>query len=325
MKRFGKGFIISVVLLVAAITCFILKLYLWSAIICTPVFFLNTGEIKSYASFYQFINFRIHTLLLGLSVDLLLGEKIFPYTISMFMLSFAGLLRLELFQSWLLQRNSWSEILGLTGAYGFYFYANLMHPADWRGWVLPVLPILFMTYIGGNIIKDAVRIKLDLKKPFRAKPGEKAKDFSLPDADGKMVSLSEFAGKNHVLLIFVRGDWCPTCHIMIRTYEKNREKFIEKDVVAIGIGPDSTEVNLEMVKRLGAKNIFLSDLKQEVTREYGISFFENGLETKYPEGIPLPASFLIDKEGVIRHVSRPDKPNEFLNPAHIFTVIEQLG
>ncbi len=40
----------------------------------------------------------------------------------------------------------------------------------------------------------------------------------------------------------------------------------------------------------------------------------------YAEGIPLPASFLVDVDGIIRYVSRPDRVGEFLDPSLIFGV-----
>ena len=45
---------------------------------------------------------------------------------------------------------------------------------------------------------------------------------------------------------------------------------------------------------------------------------------KYQEGIPLPASFLVDKNGIVRYTSRPDRVGEFLDPSKIFPVLEKL-
>lgn len=42
--------------------------------------------------------------------------------------------------------------------------------------------------------------------PLKVKVGEKAPDFALPSADGKMVRLSDFAGRN-VLIDFYHGYW----------------------------------------------------------------------------------------------------------------------
>jgi peroxiredoxin len=230
-----------------------------------------------------------------------------------------------LFSRWGFNKYNWSEGLALLAAYSIYVYAGFEHPTDWRGWVLPIFPMLFMTMIGSNIVKDGKRINQEGGSKIKAEAGQPAINFSLPDNQGGSISLSDFKNKNHVLLLFVRGDWCPTCHIMIRTYEKNREKFAEKNVVTIGISPDTSEVNAEMIRRLGLKNILLTDSSQEVTRQYGGKFFANGIDSKYPDGIPLPASVLVDKGGIIRYVSTPGKANDFLDPSHIFPIVAALN
>jgi peroxiredoxin len=324
-RYFGKAFLLSIVLLAAAVVSCIMGYYIIAASLCVVAFFANASEIKQYASMFQFANFRLHTMLLGFSVDLLFHNGTFPYLACMVMLSFAGVLRLELFQVMAFTRFLWGDSLGLVLVYGIYVYAGLQHPSDWRGWVLPLLPILFMTYICINVVRDGFKVEKRSNESFIAELGKKAFDFALPDVSGNVVRLSDFENKNHVLLVFVRGDWCPTCHMMIRIYEKNREKFAEKEVMAIGIGPDKTEVNVKMMERLGWKNMLLSDAEQEVTKKYGIIVFSNNAETNYPEGVPLPASILIDKQGIIRYISRPDKTNEFLDPMHIFPIVERLA
>jgi peroxiredoxin len=111
---------------------------------------------------------------------------------------------------------------------------------------------------------------------------------------------------------------------MIREYEINRDKFVQKGIIPIGIGPDSTEVNRQMMERLGWKNMLLSDENQQVASRYGLLFMNNNAETDYEVGISLPASFLVDKDGIVRHITRSDRAGEFLSPALIFPVIEKL-
>jgi peroxiredoxin len=80
-----------------------------------------------------------------------------------------------------------------------------------------------------------------------------------------------------------------------------------------------------MIERLGGKNMLLTDEKQEVATQYGILFKGNNSSTEYEQGIMLPASFLIDKRGILRYMSRPDNAGEFLSPSLIFPIIENLN
>jgi len=141
-----------------------------------------------------------------------------------------------------------------------------------------------------------------------------------------MVRLSDCRGKHPVLLIFVRGDWCPGCDMMLRTYERNRRVFQTKGVHVLGIGPDDISVNKDMVERIGVGFRMLSDDQQEVSRRYGVVCNNAALEmaVDYAKGIPLPASFLADVDGTVRYVSSPERVGEFLNPELIFSTLQAL-
>ena len=128
-----------------------------------------------------------------------------------------------------------------------------------------------------------------------------------------------------MLLLFVRGDWCPSCHIMLRTYQKNREKFQEKNVFVLAIGPDPVDVNKQMVTSLGLEFKILADIKQEVVKLFGVQMQDSNFMVKYEAGVPMPASFLVDKSGVVRYTSRADRAGDFLNPNKIFDVLATLN
>jgi peroxiredoxin len=70
----------------------------------------------------------------------------------------------------------------------------------------------------------------------------------------------------------------------------------------------------------------LSDDAQAISGKYGVIYDNPVMEMSinYAEGIPLPASFLVDIDGVVRYVSRPDRVGEFLDPSLIFSVLDQL-
>ncbi|HAN79791.1 MAG TPA: hypothetical protein DCQ31_19535, partial [Bacteroidales bacterium] len=95
----------------------------------------------------------------------------------------------------------------------------------------------------------------------------------------------------------------------------------------IAIGPDPVGINREMAQKLGLDYEVLSDDKMKVAQEYGIRLpdFELMSATKHDEGMPLPASFLIDKTGTVVYTSRTEKPGEFLDPRLIFPIVENLN
>ena len=99
----------------------------------------------------------------------------------------------------------------------------------------------------------------------------------------------------------------------------------------MAIGPDPVGVNRAMVEKLGLDFKVLSDEGQIIAQTYGCRLEDDENlhpvkeSHKYNAGIPLPASFLVDKNGIVRYTSRPDRVGEFLDPAKIFPVLEKLG
>ena len=70
--------------------------------------------------------------------------------------------------------------------------------------------------------------------------GTKAPNFTLPDKDGNMVSLSDFAGKK-VVLYFYPKDNTPGCTKQACGYRDEYSEFAKQNAVVIGISKDSVK------------------------------------------------------------------------------------
>jgi peroxiredoxin len=104
------------------------------------------------------------------------------------------------------------------------------------------------------------------------KTGDKAKDFTLSDQDGKNVKLSQLKGKR-VLLSFHPLAWTKVCADQMISLEKNRERFEKLNTVALGISIDTVPSKKAWAKELGIKYTrLLSDFwpHGEVANLYGI-------------------------------------------------------
>ncbi len=295
---------------------------LYSALLCLTAFFLFFKEVGRVTGPIHLGGALLAATLLGLSLDFPLSG--FPFfTLALLVTVVAMIGRLLFMQQLAYTRFPWFEPVLVIASTFLAVAGNIMHPSGWMGWVLPAPPMLMNTGMAAAGVFDVVKIG-KLSRLGYAKVGEPAPGFSLPDQDGNTVDLSDYKGKRHVLLIFVRGDWCPGCHIMLRAYQKNYKKFQEKNIVALAIGPDPVGVNREMVMKLGLDYKVLADENQHAAQKYCVQIQENFPNTKFAEGIPLPASFLVDSSGTLRYTSRADRAGECLNPALIFPVIDAL-
>lgn len=325
MRKIHKGTTFAVVLDLAALICVFTGDYAVAAGLSLVAYFSAIKEIAKYTSWYQFSMVYISSVLLGLSIDLPLQH--FPFfMLALLMAAFGSIGRITYFCKFSYTSYPWFEPLLFAVSTLIYLAANLIGYYDWKGWALPLPVLLFNGILGWGIVKDKRQLLAKTMGGYKVQVGKIASDFELPDQDGQLVRLSDFRNKRHLLLVFVRGDWCPGCHMMLRTYEKNNAAFQKKNVFVMAIGPDPVGVNREMVEKLELDFKVLSDENQRIAMDYGVQIkeYDNSFADKYDVGIPLPASFLIDKQGVVRYVSRPDKVGEFLNPALIFPIVEQL-
>ncbi|NTW49915.1 MAG: peroxiredoxin [Chlorobiales bacterium] len=120
--------------------------------------------------------------------------------------------------------------------------------------------------------------------------GTKAPDFTLPDSDGKMVSLSNFAGKR-MLIAFYPGDDTPVCTTQLCSYRDNYSEFTKRGIVVLGISTDSVGSH----KTFGEKNslpfTLLSDKEKKVCELYDAMSFL---------GMSQRAYVFIDEKGIVR-------------------------
>lgn len=296
-----------------------------AAILGVLAFFAALRELPIYTSTYQFVIVTASCLVVGAGIDLPYGHVPLT-TLAMLFFACVPVIRIAFFPAFSYTGYSWFEPLMTALGIGTLVISNLVFHQQWTAWALPLPILLFCVVFAWGTTNDKNQLLKSARGGYRVQTGKPADEFELPDQDGNMVRLSDFKDKRHVLLIFVRGDWCPGCHMMLRTYEKNHATFRSKNVLVMAIGPDPVGVNRKMVEKLGLDFKVLSDEGQRTAMIYGVQLreYDNAFAEKYEEGIPLPASFLIDKSGIVRYVSRPDKVGEFLNPSLIFPIVEQL-
>ncbi|MEZ4738529.1 MAG: peroxiredoxin family protein [Flavobacteriales bacterium] len=282
-------------------------------------------EFKKYTSDFQFVMILIAGAGLGLTLDQVHGVG--PvFALSLSLAASATVVRQAFMHRFTYVSLLWLDTGMALIALTLYLLVVWNAPFAWDLWIFPLLPIGFAVGLTLSYVQDAARMRVRTQGGYRVQVGHMAPQFELRDQVGESVRLSDYRGKHPVLLIFVRGDWCPGCHMMLRTYERHRARFLEKGIHVLGIGPDDISVNQSMVERIGVGYRMLSDDDQSISTRYGVVYSNPVIElgVDYTAGIPLPASFLVDQEGIVRYVSRPDRVGEFLDPSLIFGVLETI-
>ncbi|HLG02947.1 MAG TPA: redoxin domain-containing protein [Bacteroidia bacterium] len=311
--------------LVSVLLLFIANLREVAAVAALAGYFISWKDFSKFTGPFQFLTQLIAGLLTGITLDYPFLH--FPFfSICFLLVTLATCGRIIFFRHFAYTGKSWFEPILLLLSVAAHVTGIVYSNGEVLAIFIPSLALVFAFIIAWGIRKDKRFLLAKTKPGYRISEGQPAPPFRLEANDGNFVSLSDFYGARHVLLIFVRGDWCPGCHMMLRTYQRESEKFKAKNIFVLSIGPDPVGVNREMVERLGLDFKVLSDAGQKTAMLYGVQLqeYENAFAEKYDEGIPLPASFLVDKKGIVRYISRPDKVGEFLNPSLIFPIIDKL-
>ncbi len=128
------------------------------------------------------------------------------------------------------------------------------------------------------------------------KIGDRSKEFSLKDHNGKDFRLSDQTGKR-VLLAFHPLAWTPVCAGHMKSLEENKKAFDSLNTVAVGISVDSVPCKNAWADSLGIKNTsLLSDFWPHGGVAQGYGLFRD------TEGVAKRANILVDENGKVAFV-----------------------
>lgn len=136
--------------------------------------------------------------------------------------------------------------------------------------------------------------------------GMKAPAFTLPDKDGNLVSLSDFAGKRVVLYFYPR-DNTPGCTRQACAFAAAYEAFKALDAVVIGVSKDSAASHQKFAQKHELPFILLSDPELAAIQAYGV-WQEKKNYGKVSMGV-VRSTFVIDGAGNIEKVMPKVKPD----------------
>jgi peroxiredoxin (alkyl hydroperoxide reductase subunit C) len=125
------------------------------------------------------------------------------------------------------------------------------------------------------------------------KPGDAAPDFELKDTERNLVRLSDFKGKQHVLLIFYPLAFSGICTGELCSLRDSLDHFRSDEVETIGISVDSNVSLKAWAEKEGFEFPLLADFWPHggVAQQYGV--FDDAT------GLALRGTFLVDKTGTI--------------------------
>ena len=126
--------------------------------------------------------------------------------------------------------------------------------------------------------------------------GMKAPDFSLPDQNGNVHTLSEYAGKK-VVLYFYPKDNTPGCTKQACGFSELYPHFTEKGAVVLGVSKDSVASHKKFEEKFNLGFTLLSDTELSAIKAYDV-WLEKKNYGKVSMGV-VRTTYLIDENGII--------------------------
>ena len=143
--------------------------------------------------------------------------------------------------------------------------------------------------------------------------GTKAPDFTLPDQNGNMHSLSEYRGKK-VILYFYPKDNTPGCTKQACGFAERFPQFTEKGAVVLGISKDSVASHKKFEEKYGLPFTLLADPELVAIQAYDVWQEKKNYGKTYM-GV-VRTTYLIDENGKIvkafDKVKAADNPEQML-------------
>jgi thioredoxin-dependent peroxiredoxin len=132
--------------------------------------------------------------------------------------------------------------------------------------------------------------------------GSRFPDFSLPNQDGKLVKLSDFAGHWLVVYFYPKDD-TPGCTIQGKSFTATKDDFDAAGIKVVGVSADDTASHKNFCTKFAFNIDLLADTNSELMKTLGLGHSEwKGM--KFWER----TTFVLDPSGVIRKVYEKVNP-----------------
>jgi len=146
--------------------------------------------------------------------------------------------------------------------------------------------------------------------------GDNFPSFHLPNADSKPRALTDFLSNGPLVISFYRGAWCPYCNLEINALQKRLPDITAAGAQLVAISPQLPDMSIDQISNSHLGFEVLSDIGNKLAKQCGLVFtLPESLRPIYEAWqldiprhngddsfeLPMPATYIIDTDGVIRY------------------------
>ena len=151
---------------------------------------------------------------------------------------------------------------------------------------------------------------------------DKAPEFTLPDQNGKEISLKDFRGKYVVLYFYPRAD-TPGCTVEACEFRDSYRKIQNTGAVILGISPDQPKAQKKFEEKYSLPFTLLGDADKKVGNAFGV-IQEKNMYGKKVMGVAR-TTFIIGPDGKIKHIFQKVKPEGYAEEVLAYLKQAQKG
>jgi peroxiredoxin len=169
------------------------------------------------------------------------------------------------------------------------------------------------------------------------KVGDKCPQFELSDHNGKPVSSSDLLSRGRLVLMFVRGRWCPFCVSQLEAMNFIAPEIAAAKAALVAISPQTEKQAFFMRDQHKLTFPVLVDAQNKIARQFGLAYRvpeeQQGLyrstfvNLPHVNGdpsweLPIPATFILDRDGSILFSSANEDYTDRPEPLEILSAVE---
>lgn len=148
------------------------------------------------------------------------------------------------------------------------------------------------------------------------KTGDRVPDFTLPNHLGEQRHVGGMLAESVLVLNFYRGGWCPYCNMELHALQQALPEIRAIGAELVAVSPELPDKAIDTQARHALEFEVLSDVGNRVSEAFGLTFelpqqlrpiyTKLGIDIPAFNGddsfvLPVPATYVIDSDGIIRH------------------------
>lgn len=170
--------------------------------------------------------------------------------------------------------------------------------------------------------------------------GQKAPDFELKNAKGEAVKLSTLLQDGPVVLTWYRGGWCPYCNLTLVALQRALPDIRATGAQLVALTPELPDKSLTTAEKNDLEFQVLTDLNNEIAKRYKVAFeLTPDVAARYKKNfnlldyngteagdttLPLAATYVIDRDGVVRYAFLDADYRKRAEPAEIVAFLKTM-